>query len=57
MPTLLAFDRQEAQFETRVTAVDKMKNREFLRQWIVGEAKRRGQGGGGGAGILGKWFG
>ncbi|KAK7510865.1 hypothetical protein IWZ03DRAFT_70056 [Phyllosticta citriasiana] len=57
MPTLLAFDRQEAQFETRVTAVDKMKNRDFLRQWIVSEAKRRGQGGGGGAGILGKWFG
>ena len=49
MPTLLAFDRQEAQLETRVTDVEKLKNREFLINWIETEAKRHGGGGAGGS--------
>ena len=49
MPTLLAFDRQEAQLETRVTDVEKLKNKEFLINWIETEAKRHGGGGAGGS--------
>lgn len=48
MPTLLAFDRQEAQLETRVTDVEKLKSREFLEKWLETEAKRHGEGGAGG---------
>ncbi|KAF2149010.1 hypothetical protein K461DRAFT_231671, partial [Myriangium duriaei CBS 260.36] len=48
LPTLLAFDRQEAQLETRVTNVDDMKNEAFLIRWIETEAKRHGAGGAGG---------
>ncbi|KAK0664847.1 hypothetical protein DIS24_g365 [Lasiodiplodia hormozganensis] len=63
MPTLMAFDRGEAQFETRLTTVDRMKDAAFLREWIETEAARRGEGGaggafgGGGKSLLGKWFG
>jgi len=49
MPTLLAFDRQEAQLETRITDVEKLKSREFLERWLETEAKRHGEGGAGGS--------
>lgn len=55
MPTLLAFDRQEAQLETKVTKLDDMKNKQFLIDWIETEAKRHGEGGAGGG--LGSLFG
>ena len=48
IPTLLAFSRQEAQMQTRLIKVDKMKDREFLRCWIEDEARRGGRGGKGG---------
>jgi thioredoxin-like negative regulator of GroEL len=48
IPTLLAFDRQEPQLETRVSRLDDLKNRDFLIKWIEKEAARHGQGGGGG---------
>ncbi|KAL1652129.1 hypothetical protein SLS58_000254 [Diplodia intermedia] len=57
MPTLMAFDRGEAQFETRLTSVDRMKDSAFLREWIETEAARRGEGGAGGKSLLGRWFG
>lgn len=49
VPTLLAFDRQEPQLETRVTRVDDLRNKEFLTKWIETEAARRGEGGAGGS--------
>lgn len=48
IPTLLAFDRQEPQLETKVSRLDDLKNRDFLRRWIEKEASRRGEGGAGG---------
>jgi len=59
MPTLLSFDRQEAQLNTVVTKVEDMSNKKFLTEWIEREAKRRGEGGGGGTGgsIFGGLFG
>lgn len=51
MPTLLAFDRQEAQMETRLTKLEDMKNKQLLTNWIENEAKRHGEGGGGGSGF------
>lgn len=59
VPTLLAFDRSEPQFETRVTKMEDLGNRRFLIPWIENEAARKGEGGGGGLGwfgSLGKWF-
>ncbi|KAF2083355.1 hypothetical protein K490DRAFT_69889 [Saccharata proteae CBS 121410] len=56
MPTLMAFSRQEAQFDTKVTRVEDMKNRGFLTEWIEKEARRGGSGGGGGS-LFGNWFG
>jgi len=53
MPTLLAFSRQEAQFDTRLTKPEDMKNKEFLREWLLNEARRGGSSGGGGGGIFG----
>lgn len=50
---MLAFDRQEAQLETKVTKVDDLKNKEFLTKWIEKEASRHGQGGAGGSGLFG----
>ncbi|KAF1348741.1 hypothetical protein BDV97DRAFT_269968, partial [Delphinella strobiligena] len=47
MPTLLAFDRQEPQLDTRVSNVEDMKSKKFLTEWIEREAKRAGSGGGG----------
>ncbi|CZT23875.1 uncharacterized protein RCC_09590 [Ramularia collo-cygni] len=49
VPTLLAFDRQEPQLETRVTRVDDLRSKEFLTKWIETEAARRGEGGAGGS--------
>ena len=58
IPTLMAFSRQEAQLETRVTNVHEMKDKDFLRLWIANEAMRGGSGGkGGGSGFLGGIFG
>lgn len=58
MPTLLAFDRGEAQFETRVTSVEDIKDVGFVKEWIEREAGRGGEGGaGGGKSLLGRWFG
>lgn len=48
MPTLLAFDRQEPQLETRVSRLDNMKSAAFLTKWIEAEASRQGAGGAGG---------
>lgn len=58
IPTLLAFDRQEAQIETRVTRLEDLKSRAFLTRWIETEAARQGDGGAGGSlfGLLGKWL-
>ena len=56
IPTLLAFDRQEPQIETRVSRLDDLKNRQFLTRWIEKEAARRGEGGAGGGlfGLFGR---
>ncbi|KAF2032494.1 hypothetical protein EK21DRAFT_60679 [Setomelanomma holmii] len=53
MPTLLAFSRQEAQFDTRLTKPDEMRNEEFLREWLLNEARGGGRAGGGGGSIFG----
>lgn len=55
LPTLLAFDRQEAQVETRVSRLGELKDRRFLVEWIEREAARQGEGGAGGS--LGGWLG
>ncbi|KAI4942131.1 hypothetical protein J4E91_010330 [Alternaria rosae] len=53
MPTLLAFSRQEAQFDTRLTRPEEMRNKDFLREWLVREAQRGGRMGGGGGSMFG----
>ncbi|OAK93444.1 hypothetical protein IQ06DRAFT_236291 [Phaeosphaeriaceae sp. SRC1lsM3a] len=53
MPTLLAFSRQEAQFDTRMTRPEEMRDERLLREWLVKEARRGGRAGGGGGGIFG----
>ena len=53
---MLAFSRQEAQLQTRLTNVEEMKDKEFLRLWIEDEAMR-GQAGGKGGGLFGGLFG
>ncbi len=54
MPTLLAFSRQEAQFDTRLVRPEEMKNKDILREWLLTEARRGGrQGGAGGGGLFG----
>lgn len=40
-----------------MTKVEDMKNRQFLIEWIEGEASRHGQGGAGGRSILSGLFG
>lgn len=55
MPTLLAFSRQEAQFDTRVVRGEDLLSSEFLREWLVREAERGGRAGGGGGGGLFGW--
>ena len=58
IPTLLAFSRQGAQLQTRLTSVEEMKDKDFLRLWIEDEAMRGGSGGkGGGSGLFGGLFG
>jgi hypothetical protein len=49
MPTLMAFDKNEPQVETKVTNAIDLKNKEFLRKWIETEASRQGHGGAGGS--------
>ncbi|KIN07783.1 hypothetical protein OIDMADRAFT_97260, partial [Oidiodendron maius Zn] len=57
MPTLLSFDRGEAQLQTKVTDPKKMSDRELLKEWIRTEARRKGSGGGGGGvGFFGGLF-
>ncbi|KAF1944414.1 hypothetical protein EJ02DRAFT_481962 [Clathrospora elynae] len=53
VPTLLAFSRLEAQFDTRVTRVEDLSDEGFLREWLRREAQREGRRGGG----KGGWFG
>jgi hypothetical protein len=57
MPTLLAFSRQEAQLETKFTRPEHMRNREYLREWLLTEARRGGRAGGAGGSLLGGLFG
>jgi len=60
MPTLLSFDRGEAQTGTKITDPKLMKDREWLEEWIRTEARRRGNGGAGGnsdGGLFGGLFG
>lgn len=58
MPTLLSFDRGEAQIQTKVMDARKMGDREWMREWIKMEARRQGGGGGGGGtGLFGGLFG
>ncbi|EDU42143.1 conserved hypothetical protein [Pyrenophora tritici-repentis Pt-1C-BFP] len=42
MPTLLAFARQEAQFDGRVVRPEDMRSEEFLRRWLEGVARKGG---------------
>ncbi|KAK4200266.1 hypothetical protein QBC40DRAFT_280221 [Triangularia verruculosa] len=57
LPTLLSFDAQEAQVETKITDARKMANRQFLEEWIRTEARRQGNRGGGGGNFLSSLFG
>ena len=59
IPTMLAFSRQEAQLQTRLTNVEEMKDKDFLRLWIEDEAIRGASGGNGGigGGLFGGLFG
>lgn len=53
VPTLLSFDAGEAQVETKVVDGNKLKDRNFLEEWIRTEARRHGgRGGGGGGGSI-----
>lgn len=52
LPTLLSFDRGEAQILTKATDLRMLKDREWLKEWIRTEARRRGEGGGGQSGAL-----
>lgn len=57
MPTLLSFDRGEAQLRTKVTDAGFMADRERIKEWIRTEARRQGSGGdGGGGGFFGGLF-
>ncbi|KAM7208967.1 hypothetical protein V8F20_000845 [Naviculisporaceae sp. PSN 640] len=57
IPTLLSFDAQEAQVETKVTDGKQLADRRFLEEWIRNEARRQGnRGGGGGHHSIGNIF-
>lgn len=49
IPTLLSFDREMPQVETKITDLKVLVDREKLSEWIRNEAKRRGNGGGEGS--------
>jgi thiol-disulfide isomerase/thioredoxin len=53
VPTLLSFDAQEAQTQTKVSDARQLSDRKFLEEWIRNEARRHGNRGGGAAGSLG----
>lgn len=53
---MLAFSRQEAQLQTRLTNVEEIKDKDFLRLWIEDEAMR-GEAGGKEGGLFGGLFG
>lgn len=53
IPTLLSFDAQEAQVQTKVQDARKLSDRQFLEEWIRTEARRQGNRGGGGSGGAG----
>jgi hypothetical protein len=53
MPTLMAFSRQEAQFDTKLVKPEEMKDEEFMREWLMKEAQRGGRMGGGGGSLFG----
>lgn len=58
VPTLLSFDAQEAQVQTKVHDARKLSDRKFLEEWIRNEARRHGdRGGGGGSGAGGSFGG
>jgi hypothetical protein len=60
VPTLLSFDAQEAQTQTRVTDGRLLSDRRYLEDWIRTEARRHGNRGGGsgsGGGSAGSVFG
>lgn len=60
VPTLLSFDAQEAQVQTKVQDARKLTDRRFLEEWIRNEARRHGGRGGGsaaGGGSFGGLFG
>ena len=54
IPTLLSFNRGEAQLDTRLTDVNEMKDPELLRLWILQEALKGL--GGPGRGYFGTMF-
>lgn len=61
MPSLLSFDRGEAQVNTKIVDPKQMRDAEGLKEWIRAEARRGGNGGAGGghtgAGLFGGLFG
>jgi hypothetical protein len=62
MPTLLSFDRGEAMTQTKLMDPSKMRDTEFMKEWIRTEARRQGDGSGGsgfggGGGLFGGLFG
>lgn len=57
IPTLLSFDAQEAQVQTKIHDARKLSDRQFLEEWIRNEARRQGNRGGGGDGSSGGSFG
>jgi hypothetical protein len=60
LPTLLSFDRGEAQTGTKVIDSKLMRDREWLKEWIRTEARRGGDGGAGlnaGSGLFGGLWG
>lgn len=52
VPTLLSFDAQEAQTQTKVSDARQLADRKFLEEWIRTEAQRHGTRGGGGTSSL-----
>jgi thiol-disulfide isomerase/thioredoxin len=56
VPTLLGFDAQEAQIQTKVSDGRLLSDRAFLEEWIRNEARRHGDRGGGG-GTMSELFG